>query len=133
MRTKIEPFVTANDTDRWIVSVDCYMQSFSTREAAEAVYASIVPAGRHFDDTPFGCCQIIPPHYRPINKLAAVLNEPEDMTQCLVSEVQEIDLIGYISKHGQREYARFCGRHLQNPLPAWKRLENKRQSIDLFA
>lgn len=132
MPNKIIPFATANDTDRWIVSVDGYIQSFATRDEAEVVYASITPDGEHFDDTTFGSCQMIPPHYRPINKLAKVLNEPEDMTQCLVSQVREIDLVDYIAKHKQRSTLNFERQQLAKRDPAWRRLESQREIAALW-
>lgn len=132
MPNKITPFATANDTDRWIVSVDGYIQSFTTRDEAEVVYASITPDCKHFDDSPFGDCQMIPPNYRPINKLAKVLNEPEDMTRCLVSQVREIDLVGYIAKHAQRSRINFELRQLAKLEPAHRRLSEKREMDALW-
>lgn len=129
MRNKIKMFATANDTDQFVVAVDGYIQLFPTAAEAEACYAMINPGPGHFDNSGYGSCDFLVPGHRPINRLAKQLGEKEDMTQCLVSEVQPIDLIGYLSKHNKRFDVAFALREVRErqAKPAQQRLAEKRE------
>lgn len=129
MKNRIDMFATTNDTEEFVVAVDGYIQGFKTLDDANAVYAMINPAGRHFDDSGYGSCHLLAPGYRPINLLAKQLGEKEDMTKCFVSDVQQIDMRGYLTKHNKRFDQRFS---LENILerqqkPAHQRLAEKRE------
>lgn len=129
MREKIKMFATTNDTDRHVVAVDGYIQLFATKVDAEACYAMINPGPGHFDNSGYGSCHLMAPGYRPINLLAKQMGEKEDMTQCYVSEVQPIDLIGYLSKHNKRFDLAFALREMRErqSKPAQQRLTEKRE------
>lgn len=109
---KITPFATENDTDRHVVMVDGYIQSFATEQEAMDVYHRITPPGWHFDDTLFGCCDYLPPRYRPGNRYYRVVPKAR------VSGTQEIDLEGYIAKLGERLGRAAELSRIHNPAPA---------------
>lgn len=120
MHKQIHVFLTANDTDRWVVSVDGYIQSFATKSEAESVYRLIVPEGAHFDDAGYSSCDILPPGYRP------------HRVECVVSQVQEIDLIGYLKKHNNRRLEHMERSGVVHPEPAWKRMADRREFDSIF-
>jgi hypothetical protein len=96
MNTHIDMFATANDTDQFAVAVDARFGLFASKGAAVAAYESITKPGQHFDDSPFGACQLLPPGYVPMHY------DGDDMTTCRLSERQPIDIAGYIAKRPAR-------------------------------
>lgn len=92
LNKKCIPFVTANDTDKWVLCVDGYIGVFEEKRPAEIAYEFI----DDIDSSSFGCIQLLPPHYVPKDYRGNV------MTKCLVSECQPIDIRGYIVKSNDR-------------------------------
>lgn len=128
MQKRIKMFATANDTQKFVVAVDGYIQGFESLDEANEVYGLIHP-DCHFDNSGYGSAQILVPGHRPIDLFKKQAGEPCDMTEMLVSDVQQIDMRGYLTKHVKRWDARFKLdqiREYQNK-PACQRLAEKRE------
>ena len=102
-RLKCDTFTTTNDTSFWVLTVDGYLGLFNGAQAAKNALSSI--GGMNWDDTGYGCCQIIPPNTVAMG-LDDDFKETIEKTTCLVSDVQPIDIEGYVKKHSDRRYAR---------------------------
>lgn len=60
MKNKVRIFATENDTNFFAVIVDGFFGLFATKGEADAAYANI-SRKQHFDDSPFGSCEFLPP------------------------------------------------------------------------
>jgi len=103
LKKKCEMFCTTNDTGKWALCVDDYVGLYDTEKAVnEALNPT---ANDHWDDSGYGCMQVLPPHTvakkvdydQPDNPVA-------ENTQCFISDVQPIDMTRYIKYHADRKY-----------------------------
>lgn len=79
-------FSTENDTPYYAVCVDGYFGLFTDKESAIDVYMRI----GSIDDSPFGCAQFLPPHFKP-KFIDGSLPESK------LSEHKSIDIAKYIN------------------------------------
>lgn len=89
-------FTTTNDTNLWILAIDGFIGAFNSIKALNVALSPLLKF--NWDNCGYGSIQIIPP-----NTVAQNFNY-ENTTSSLVSEVQLIDIAGYIAKHADRQY-----------------------------
>lgn len=87
MKTKIEMFATANDTNKTILAIDGYFGFVTDSEAEECLNIQI-------DNSCFGSMWIIDPMHTPINVF-----DKSDMSEGRkISQYRPIDIIDYFQK-----------------------------------
>ncbi|WP_033576144.1 hypothetical protein [Dickeya chrysanthemi] len=119
MKNKINMFATTNDTSRWVLAIDGFIQSFGCEADAKALLEKAI-SGRHFDDTGYDSCDIIPPWYAPTRSAG------------VISGTREIDLLGYIDKHVARRVIKNSGSDpLENSIKARIELNNLWRSLGI--
>ena len=107
MKRKCDMFSTSNDTDKHVLCIDGYIGLFDSAEEINELLAPLLK--EHWDDSGYGCMQILEPGDIALrvdyeNKLPSGGYGAKESTTCLVSEVQPIDIKGYVEKHADRQW-----------------------------
>lgn len=93
MKNKVRVFATENDTNFFAVIVDGFFGLFATKGEADAAYANI-SRKHHFDDSPFGSCEFLP----PMTILKYVGGYMPESGLDKISAHKAIDISNYIEK-----------------------------------
>ena len=130
MKKKCDMFTTANDTGKYALCVDGFVGLYDSFKDAEAALQPV--ADVHWDESGYGAMQIIPPNTRAVHYKFDGTNDTFDATTCLISEIQTIDIAGYISKHAARQYHKFTTKQSEQK-PLAERFEEylRNQDIDI--
>lgn len=87
---RIPMFATKNDTDKWALAIDGVFGFCKSQQHAYQLFETIGEIG----ESPFGCCQVLPPHYCPIN---GITNQPMD--EAKLSDYDSIDIDLYLQRY----------------------------------
>jgi hypothetical protein len=107
MNKKCNAFTTTNDTDFWVLMVDEYIGLFNSKDRLSEALKPFNDI--HWDESGYGCMNILPPRHVARAHNPKDWNVIEESTTCYVSEVQPINIKGYILKHADRSYKRSVG------------------------
>ncbi len=130
-----QAFRTANDTSKWVLCLDERIGFFNSETEVENALKHITNI--HWDDSGHDCMQVLPPGFVPMHVNFEKAGYPlEDKSACYVSDIQSIDMTGYINKHIDRIVVRNRNEmklksiSSSGLITAAQRLDNKRALVN---
>lgn len=112
-----------NDTNKFIVIIDRYYQSFDKKKDAYALISLLPPC---IEDSGFGEANFIAPNARWTDKFS------DEVANDKISDYKEINLMRYIDLHKKRSLKNFLLNKIKNPMPAIKRMQDKKNFDDFW-